>query len=535
MIPLTPLDEPERIEALHRYKILDTPPEAAFDRITNLTTELLHVPIALLAFVNQKRAWAKSSTGMSIREVPREVSFAGYSILQDEVLTQPDAREDPHFAASPLVSGSPTVRGYACAPLKTPGGHRVGSLCAMDTVARQFRPEELRVLEHLAAVAVDELELRARQAEMAAGVREKRDPRILWAAAFDSATLGITIIDQDGRFLDVNPTYCRMTGYSREELIGRHFMQVLPADAQDVARQAHQSVIGAEETGPWEWRLLRKDGSLMDVQVTASRFIAEDGTRCRITTVTDTTALKQFEEELHGVEKMAAVSRLAGGAAHGFNNLLTIIGGYSQLLRNSLGASDPLGDYVDEILKAADRAAALTNKLLAFSRRRFGEPERLDINRVVADVTASLGPELPAGIVLAIDLAPDLAPVLADRSDIAQAIRDLVANAREAMPRGGQITIRTRNIELAGQDARPARDLQPGVYVRLTVEDNGEGIDPKVQKHLFEPFYTTKGVGQGTGLATIYGSVKQIGGDVSLWSRPGKGTVVSLYLPAAPQ
>ncbi len=533
MIPLTPLDEPERIEALHRYKILDTPPEAAFDRITNLTTELLHVPIALLAFVNQKRSWVKSSTGMSVREVPREVSFAACAILQDEVLTRPDALEDPHFAASPLVSGSPTVRGYACAPLKTPDGHRVGSLCAMDTVTRQFRPEELRVLEHLAAVAVDELELRIRQEDMATGVREKRDPQVLWAAAFDSAGLGINIIAEDGRFLDLNPAYCRMTGYSREELIGRHFTEVLPADAQDVARQAHESVIGAEETGPWEWRLLRKDGSLMDVQVTASRFVAQDGTRGRITTVTDTTALKQFEEELHDAKKMEAVSRLAGGAAHGFNNLLTIIAGYSQLLRSSLSESDPLSDYVDEILKAADRAAALTNKLLAFSRRRFGEPERLDINRVVADVAASLGPELPAGIELATDLAPDLVPVMADRSDIAQAIRDLVANARDAMPRGGQITIRTCNIELTGHNLRPARNLQPGVYALLTVKDTGEGIDPKVRKHLFEPFYTTKGVGQGTGLATIYGNVKQIGGDVRLQSHPGKGTTVSLYLPAA--
>lgn len=529
---MKPLKEPERIKALHRYKILDTPPEAAFDRITNLTAELLHVPIALLAFVNRKRTWIKSSTGVEAREFPREASFAEYSILQDEVLTRADAREDPHFAASPLVSGLPLVRAYACAPLKTPGGHRVGSLCAMDTVARQFRPEELTVLEHLAAVAIDELEFRMRKDELAAGVREKRDPHVLWTAAFGSATLGITIIDEDGRFLDLNPAYCRMTGYSREELIGHHFMAVVPADSQDVARRMHESVIEAEETGPWEWRLRRKDGSLMNVQVTASRFVAEDGTACRITTVTDTTALNRFKEELHGVDKMAAVSRLAGGAAHGFNNLLTIIAGYSQLLRSSLSQSDPLSNYVDEILNATDRAAALTNKLLAFSCRRFGEPERLDINSIVTDVTASLCPELPAGIKLATNLAPDVAPVMADRSDIAQAIRDLVANAMEAMPRGGQITIRTSKIELTGQNVRSARGLQPGVYVLLTVEDTGEGIDPKVLKHLFEPFYTTKGVGQGTGLAAIYGNAKQIGGDVRLLSHLGKGTVVSLYLPA---
>jgi PAS domain S-box-containing protein len=530
MLPPTQTDEPERIEALHRYKILDTPPEAAFDRITSLTSELLHVPIALLAFVNQKRAWIKSSVGAKLRELPREESLAGYAILQDEVITRPDAREDPHFATSPLVAGAPGVRAYACAPLKIPDGYRIGSLCAVDTVPRQFRPEELRVLEGLAAVAVDELELRL--LKVAAGLRERRDPRFLWASAFDSAALGITIIGEDGRFLDLNPAYCRMTGYGREELVGHQFTDVLPPDSQDAARWAHQATMERQESGPWEWQLRRKDGSLMVVQATANRFVAEDGTPCRITTVTDTTALKRFEEELRSVEKMAAVSRLAGGAAHGFNNLLTIIAGYSQLLRSSLSRSDPLSDYVDEILTAADRATALTGKLLAFSRRRFGERERLDLNSLVAEITASIYPVLPAGVELATDLAPDLAPVMADRSDIAQAIRDLVTNAQEALPRGGRITIRTSNIELTSQGMRAPRDLEAGAYVLLAVQDNGEGFDPETRKHLFEPFYSTKGVGKGTGLAAIYGILKQIGGDVSLLSHPGKGTTVSLYLPA---
>jgi signal transduction histidine kinase len=230
---------------------------------------------------------------------------------------------------------------------------------------------------------------------------------------------------------------------------------------------------------------------------------------------------------------MDAVSRLAGGAAHGFNNLLTIITGYSQLLRSGLSESDPLSMYVDEISAAADRAAALTGKLLAFSRRRLGEPERVDVNALVAETVDRMGPELPPEIEVSVDLAPGLAPVFADRRYLEQSIRDLVANSREAMPRGGRITIRTAGVSVAEAGTAEAPGLRPGPYVLLTVEDTGEGIDPETQKHLFEPFFTTKGVGKGTGLATAYGTVRQYGGDIRVSSRPGQGTSVAMYLPAA--
>jgi PAS domain S-box-containing protein len=448
------------------------------------------------------------------------------------VMTVEDARADPRFRESPFVTGPPGVRSCSCAPLKTPEGFRVGTLCAMDREAREFRPEEVRILERLAAVVMDELELRRETQETLEAVARQRQRPGMWAAAFDSAALGVTIVSEDGWFLEVNPAYCRMTGFAREELLGHHFTIVLPEETRHEARRMHAGFFTGEERGPIEWRLRRKDGSRIDVQLTGAPFVTEDGARFRVTTLTDITAAKRMEEQLRAAEKMGALSRLAGGAAHGFNNLLTIISGYSQLLRNSLSEGDPVSIYVDEIAVAAERAAALTNKLLAFSRRRFGAPERLDINELVSATAASVRAEMPPRIEVETSLAPQLPAVFADRTHLSQGIRDLVTNAREAMPQGGRLTIRTEAVELAAPESVIEGGLRPGSYVVVTVADTGEGIDPEARKHLFEPFFTTKGVGKGTGLATVYGTVKQFGGDVRVTSSPGEGTAVSLYLPA---
>jgi signal transduction histidine kinase len=311
------------------------------------------------------------------------------------------------------------------------------------------------------------------------------------------------------------------------ELIGRHFTTLLQPEVQAAARLSHRALLETGQQVPAEWRVVRRDGTLGDVQVTAACFLSDDGRRFRVTTATDATALRRLEEQFGASDKMEAISRLAGGLAHGFNNLLTIITGYSQLLRSALPPADPLAVYADEIFRAADRAATLTGKLLAFSRHRIGHPERLDLNGMVGRLLSGPGHlRLPSGVRLAVELAGELAPVVADRAYIEEAIRDLAINATEAMPRGGRLAIRTRNVEAF--DALP-----PGRYVLLEIEDTGEGMDPETQRHLFEPFYTTKGVGKGTGLATVYGTVKQFGGEVLIATAPGRGTTVSVYLPAA--
>ena len=523
-------DESERIDALNRYQIVDTSPEPAFDRLTSLAARLLQAPMSAIAFVNTDRVWIKSGHGFQLREMGRETSFSNYAILQDEVLALSDAREDPRFAASEWVTGPTAVRASACAPLKTPEGFRVGSLCVLDRAARKFPPEELRLLEELAAMVMDELELRRECREAMRAVRRQPERQDLWAVALNSAALGVTIVDEEGWFVDVNPAYCRMLGYAREELVGRHFTLALPPDAHSVARRAHTVFFETGDRSPIGWELRRKDGTRIDVQITGAAFTCDDGRRFRVTTVTDVTALKQLDDHFRETEKMAAVSRLAGGAAHGFNNLLTIVSGYSQLLKAGIIAGDPLGMYVEEIARASERAAELTSKLLAFSRRRFGEPKRLDINRLIEEEMPNIREELPSEIELEADLESGVAAVFGDQSYFLQAIRDLITNSREAMPRGGRITIRTANFEL--EEDNPEMDLRRGLYALVTVEDTGEGIDPQMLKHIFEPFYTTKGVGRGTGLATTYGTIRQWGGQVTVVSTPGKGTTVSLYIPA---
>jgi two-component system cell cycle sensor histidine kinase/response regulator CckA len=525
-----PPGELERLEALRRYSILDTSPEPAFDRITNLASELLQVPMSAIAFVDRDRTWFKSGRGLEIRELGRE-AFAEYSIAQEEPFALADAREDPRFASSPLVAGPLAVRACAGAPLKTPEGFRIGVLCAMDRTARQFRPGDLLLLAHLADLAVDCLDLRRKALSTADTVPQQSQKPDLRAAAFASAAVGVNILDKDGILVDVNQTYCRMTGYSREELVGNHFTMVVPAELQGLAASAHKTFLEGGNLDPTEWRIRCKDGVILDVHLTAALMISGNGCRFRVNTITDVSALKRLEAQLSGTEKMEAVSRLAGGAAHGFNNLLTIITGYSQMLRNTLSDTDPACVYADEISKAADRAALLTGKLLAFSRRRFGQPERLDINALVAKTVSAASAQLSAGTTLSTDLAPDLPPVLADRAYVVQALSDLIANAREAMPEGGSIMIRTSGMEIA--ESRPPLALRPGRYVLVAIADTGVGIDPETRRHLFEPFFTTKGIGKGTGLATVYGTVKQLGGDVAVSSLPGSGTTVSLYLPAA--
>lgn len=235
----------------------------------------------------------------------------------------------------------------------------------------------------------------------------------------------------------------------------------------------------------------------------------------------------------HAARKMAAVSRLAGGVAHGFNNLLTVITGYSQMLRSGLAPDDPLHGYAHEVFKASQRAAALTNKLLTFSSRSLSNLQTIDVNLLLARAEERLRLGLGPTMNLMLVRDPDVPRVLCDSGQLQRVVRLLVANAREAMGETGALTIRTEAAEFKTRQVGQLAGLKPGRYAVLSVEDTGPGMDEEVKSHLFEPFFTTKGVGRGTGLATVYGLVKQWGGEVKIVSAPGAGTVVSIYLPAA--
>jgi signal transduction histidine kinase len=271
------------------------------------------------------------------------------------------------------------------------------------------------------------------------------------------------------------------------------------------------------------------DDELLNMVADVGLKIGQFGERARAEE-----ALHQAEAQLQQSQKMEAVGRLAGGVAHDFNNLLTVIRGYSELILSRLQPDDPMRREMEEVKKAADRAAGLTGQLLAFSRRQFVSAKVVDLNAVVMNMDGMLRRLVGEDIIeLCADLEPQLGSIKADPGQLEQVIMNLAVNARDAMPTGGRLTIETRNVTIGKGHRRETMMLEEGSYVLLALRDTGQGMSEEVQAHLFEPFFTTKEKGKGTGLglSTVYGIVKQSGGSIGIESKPGRGTTCKIYFP----
>jgi two-component system cell cycle sensor histidine kinase/response regulator CckA len=357
-------------------------------------------------------------------------------------------------------------------------------------------------------------------------------------ALLDSASQAIVGADDTGRIVLANARTFEMFGYDRSELLGCPVEQLLP----EASREKHTGYRGDYMAHPrvrpmgigMELAGRRKDGTEFPVEVSLSFVRTDEGTFA-IAFVTDITQRKKLEEQLMHAQKMEAVGRLAGGVAHDFNNMLTVISGYNQMTLDQVSPLDPIRGYAEEILKAADRAAALTNQLLAFSRRQITQPRIFNVNSALTHTEKMLRRLIGEDIELSLQLGGDVGNIKADPGHLEQAIVNLATNARDAMPDGGRLTIETANTRLDEDYARTHPGVQPGEYILIAVTDNGQGMDRETKRRIFEPFFTTKEQGKGTGLglATVYGIIKQAGGDIWVYSELGHGTTFKLYFPKA--
>ncbi len=323
---------------------------------------------------------------------------------------------------------------------------------------------------------------------------------------------------------------CRRFGYSPEQLIGKHAAEVVHPDDREIALQRLSGQRPDEASA--EVRVFDAAGKVRYVRF-AHRMKLVDGVfRGTTGLLVDVTARRETEEQLRAAQKMEAIGRLAGGVAHDFNNILSVILSYTELAVTDLRPEDPLHADLSQVIEAAHRAEGLTRQLLAFSRRQVLNPETLDLNDVVAALDKMLHRLIGEDIELVVTTTSHLDLVRADRGQLEQVLMNLVVNARDAMPEGGAIRIATSNVALDASRAS-ALEVTPGRYVELLFSDNGCGMDPSVLARIFEPFFTTKGVGKGTGLglSMVYGIIRQSDGAIEATSEPGRGTTFKIYLP----
>jgi two-component system cell cycle sensor histidine kinase/response regulator CckA len=441
------------------------------------------------------------------------------SVPGDVPLT-PDA---PHGPAIVMRTGEPELvrdaerfglRSMLCVPLSS-GPHTLGALTLLSADQRY---------------GTFELELAAEIARRTATAIEVQRSEERYRLLFEASPMPMWVYDADTLvFLAVNDAAVRHYGYTRDEFLAMRITDIRPPEDIPSLLVDVKARGGPGSPNAKTWRHLRKDGSVIDVEITAGRITFE-GRKAALVLAHDVSERKRLERRLADAEKMEAIGRLAGGVAHDFNNLLTVIAGYAEILQARDG-----GEEAAEISRAAAQAAALTHQLLAFSRRQVLHPRVVDLNQIVSGMETMLHRIIGDDVSVGIRLAPDLAPVEADRAQIERVILNLAANARDAMPGGGALTIETANVDVDEAQVATHGDGTTGPHVLLAVSDTGDGMDEEVAKHLFEPFFTTKAAGEGTGLglATVFGVVKQSGGGIYVYTEPGRGSTFKIYLPAA--
>jgi len=385
--------------------------------------------------------------------------------------------------------------------------------------------------------------LQAELAERRRAEEELRRERDFVESLIDTAQTIVLVLDTEGRILRFNRHLEAISGYSTQDMQGKSWFETfLPArDRNRIHDLFFRAVAGGSLEGKVVNSILDQSGREHLIEWYNTKLFDASGSLIGVlATGQDVTEREKAEEEkerlqaqLHQAQKMESIGRLAGGIAHDFNNLLTPMIGYAEMALTDLNPADPLYRDFEEIHEAAERAKNLTGQLLAFSRRQMLEMKVVNLNKIIASFKKMLQRIIGEDVAIITSLDPDLVNIKGDPSQIEQVLMNLAVNARDAMPQGGRLTIETANVILDNSYAKGRPGVEPGPYAMLAVSDNGVGMDRETSDKIFEPFFTTKAPGKGTGLglATVYGIVKQHGGNISVYSEPGRGTTFKIYLP----
>ena len=392
---------------------------------------------------------------------------------------------------------------------------------------------EARVEDRTSELAVANRALEAEVAERNHAEQELADVNRRLEAVIDASPLAIIRLDLEGNVQGWSRAAGHIFGWSEAEVLGKPLPTVPDSESEEFHALLERTARGEVLTG-YTTRRRRKDGTVADIRLwTAPLFASSGEVRAKIAIVADITDQMRLEQQLTHSQKMEAMGRLAGGVAHDFNNVITVVSGYGHMILDGVQNDPDLREAAEEVLKAASRAAALANQLLTFSRHQAIQPTVIEINTLVGDMERMLRRVMADQVALQVVARPEVGLVRADVGQIEQVLMNLVVNARDAMPGGGTVTIETANVVLDENYSRTHTGVGAGNYVMLAVSDTGTGMDPETRSHIFEPFFTTKehGKGTGLGLSIVYGIIKQHGGDIWVYSEPGKGTTFKIYLP----
>ncbi len=383
----------------------------------------------------------------------------------------------------------------------------------------------VQVIEHWQDVT------QRRKAEEALRESEER-----YRLHFENVGDVIYSIDREFKVTSVSPSVEQVLGYKPEEIVGKSIteLNLLKPEYWDQVFRNSSRVFEGEQSGPTEYEFITKDGRKKIGEVTGAPLFKNGEVVAVISIARDVTEHRHLESQLRQAQKLEAVGQLAGGVAHDFNNLLTVILGRVQLALTELAEDSPMFENLHEVQTAGERATELTRQLLAFSRKQLIQPKSMNLNDTLSGMKKLLRRLIREDIDLQMDLSPDLNNVMADQGQMEQVVVNLVVNSRDAMSEGGRIVIETCNVELDENYASQHASVKPGRYALLAITDTGHGINKEIQGRIFEPFFTTKPEGKGTGLglSTVYGIVKQHGGNIWVYSEEGSGTTFKVYLPA---